>query len=438
MNISHTVFDNTTTVTETFENGPNPTWRLEYIVLVVMITSLAIIGILGNIPVLIVYFRRRDNLPTHTFIKVLAFIDLIVCSVFMPYTIVYELHLVTSDIMCRVCEFLRHCTLFASTITLVAIATERYIAVCKINIRLNVHNINIGVWIIFGFSVILAVPAVGTFGVVYERDVEDIPCHFPHIYTPGRFCHFTYSLMGKPMVTAYQILQATISFILILTLTNLYTIIYFVLWKRAALKRKMIEQRGENGKTGSNASSENQGRRCPCKRNSPCCGACAHSDPSYQNSEMWSDLISNGLEERDCGSNEQSNSNGIDKPDTYYNTKPTRRKIRFCVSAQSGRSEKLKRVKQTHKRTAKMLFLCTVIYIITWVPFWFDVFGVTDSLILRHLFFIGNGSNPIVYGITNEEVRRAFKRLFWDCWKRCGVTLRSDCEVDSNNKTTAV
>ena len=109
-----------------------------------MISSLAVVGILGNIPVLIVYTRRRDTLPTSTFIKVLAVIDLIVCALFMPYTIVYEFHLVTSDIVCRVCEFMRHCTLFISVKTLVAIGSERYFAVCKISTKINVNSINIG------------------------------------------------------------------------------------------------------------------------------------------------------------------------------------------------------------------------------------------------------------------------------------------------------
>ena len=440
MNTSYIIFKNTTT--ELFRKTPFLAWRLEYIILAVMISSLAVVGILGNIPVLIVYFRRRDNLPTSTFIKVLAVIDLIVCAFFMPYTIVYEFHLVTSDIMCRVCEFMRHCTLFISVITLVAIASERYFAVCKISTKLNVNSINIGVWVIIILAAILAVPAIGTFAVVHDWDVKDIPCHFPHEYTSGIFCHFTYTLIGKPLVTAYQILQAVISFLLILIVTILYLIVYSVLWKRSLIRRRMIERKCGNSETNfsSNASNEKECRRFYCTRTSQCCGA--SSDPSYnQNSQVWSECINNDLNERES-SHEMQNSIGVDKADTCRyeggpnSTKPIRRQIRFCVSAQSGRSEKLKRIKYQHKRTAKMLFLCTVIYIVTWLPFWFDIFGLTDSLILRHLFFIGNSTNPIVYGIVNEQVRRAFKRLFCDCLKRYGI--RSNCKNDSHSKTVAV
>ena len=156
----------------------------------------------------------------------------------------------------------------------------------------------------------------------------------------------------------------------------------------------MIERKCGNSEMdfSSNASNEKQCRRFRCTRTSQCCGASL--DPSYnQNSQMWSECINNDLNERES-SHEIQNSIGVDRSDTCryeagpYSTKPIRRQIRLCVSAQSGRSEKLKRIKYQHKRTAKMLFLCTVIYIVTWLPFWFDIFGLTDSLILRHLFFM--------------------------------------------------
>ena len=445
VNISYSIFENTTT--ELFLKKVSPIWRLEYTILAVMISSLAVVGILGNIPVLIVYFRRRDNLPTHTFIKVLAFIDLLVCAIFMPYTIVYELHLVTSDMMCRLCEFMRHCSICASAITLVAIATERYIAVCQISIRLNINSINVGVWVIFGLGAILAAPAVGTFAVVHDWEVQDIPCHFPHVYTTGTFCHFTYTLMGKAIVTAYQVLQTVVNCIAILILTILYSVVYYVLWKKALLRRKMMDRKCINSEmdSSSEVSYWYQCRQLRCKPTNPCIGPSSISDrgkdsvPSYQNSEMCSELISNGLNERDSAQ-DYGNSKGIENLDMSRKGtgtckhKTIRRKIRFSVSAQSGRSEKLKRKKYYHQRTAKMLFLCTVIYIVTWLPFWFDIFGLTDSLILRYMFFIGNSTNPIVYGIVNEQVRRAFKGLFFDYIKRWfRFELGSDHMEDTSN-----
>ena len=148
----------------------------------------------------------RDNLPTTTFIKVLAVIYLIVCALFRYYTIVYEFHLVTLDILCRVCEFMRHCTLFISVITLVAIASERYFAVCKIRTKINVNSINIGVRVIIILAAILGVPAIGTFSVVQDSDVKDTLCHFPHRYTSGIFLPFYVNVDGQ--TTSYSISNA--------------------------------------------------------------------------------------------------------------------------------------------------------------------------------------------------------------------------------------
>ena len=395
-----------------------PTWSLEYAILAVMVTALAVNGLIGNTSVLIVYFRRRDNLASNTFIKVLASVDLLVCSFVMPYTIIYELHLVTSDVMCRSCELILHFCIFASNITLVAVATERYIAVCQISTKVDTHCISVGIWVIIGLSTVLGVPSIGTFSVVHSSEVQDVKCRFPHDYTTGMFCHFTYSIMGKTLVTVYQALSALLFYVTVLIIVVLYSIIYYVLWKKTKLRRKMLSRTAYKSDTESISkisSCELQrvtrlARRLQFGQSS---GAC-RPDTYIPNDDISGRVITDNLTERQSDSqNSQESTNNRNN----NGTKP-RRKIRFTVSAQSGRSEKLKRKRYYHRRTAKMLFLCTVIYFVTWLPFWIDVFGFTNCLLLRYLFFIGNATNPIVYGIVNEQVRRAFKKLFLECLRK--------------------
>ena len=64
------------------------------------------------------------------------------------------------------------------------------------------------------------------------------------------------------------------------------------------------------------------------------------------------------------------------------------------------------------KKTSTMLFICSVIFIVSWIPFWIDVFNLTSSLTFRYLFFIGHATNPIVYGIVNNEIRKGILQLF--------------------------
>ena len=407
----------------------SPCWSLEYAILIVMVTGLALIGIVGNISVLIVYFRRRDNLVSNTFIKVLAFIDLVVCVFGVSYSIVYELHLVTSDIVCRFCEFVIHFCIFASNITLVAIATERYIAVCQIHTKLNVSNINVGIWVIFILSAILGAPAVGTFAVVQEAE-RDVKCRFSHEYSSGTFCQFTYSVMGRTLVTAYQIVSLAMFLISALVIAVLYCIIYYALWKKSSLRRGLNRAIADKLESISEEAFVEQCR--PFK----CLGSQSQRQrgESRANGEVSSDIVTDNLIERreSCSvesRNGQENTNGSHSDSSGTKDRKVRRKIKFSVSAQSGRSEKRKRKKYYHKRTAKMLFFCTVIYIVSWLPFFIDVFGITDCLILRYLFFFGNATNPIVYGIVNEQVRRAFKKLFLGCisgWCRIGGSLHRE------------
>ena len=351
----------------------------------------------------------------------------------------YELHLVTSDVACRLFEFIRHFSVLASSATLVAIAAERYIAVCQIGTKLNVNNINVGVWIVLGVSCILAGPSVGTFAVVRDLDVKDIKCRFPHEFTTGKFCHFTYEIMGKAIVTAYQALILMAFIISCFIMGILYSIIYIVLWRKSKLRQKMTSRSSVVMETDSNVETScteqcQQAQHEPSRNQT--CRSCfvirryfrmRRFETNAQNSDILDELATNNLIQQQDARNppEDSSDSEIKSKvspkndrDSVRPKQTARKKIKFSISAQSGRSEKLKRKRHYHRRTAKMLFLCTVIFVITWLPFWFDIFGLTNCLILRYLFFIGNASNPIVYGIVNDQVRRAFKRLFFDCVKR--------------------
>jgi hypothetical protein len=50
-----------------------------------------------------------------------------------------------------------------------------------------------------------------------------------------------------------------------------------------------------------------------------------------------------------------------------------------------GNKQKAKRVTFVNTKTSTMLFICTSIYIVTWIPFFLDIFLIMDSLSLRYL-----------------------------------------------------
>jgi hypothetical protein len=65
-----------------------------------------------------------------------------------------------------------------------------------------------------------------------------------------------------------------------------------------------------------------------------------------------------------------------------------------------------------HKKAGTMLFMATLVCVLSWLPFWVDVFGLTSNLTFRYSFLLGHVTNPLVYGVFNNKVREEFKRWF--------------------------
>lgn len=415
---------------------------ITYILLTIMLSFLSVVGILGNIPVLIVFCKRKDRKASNTFIKILAFLDLMVCVFVMPYSIVYEYHMVTSDFACRLFEFFIHFSVLASNITLVAIATERYIAVCQIGKKIGVKTINRGMFGILALSVVISAPSIGTFAVVSASEVEEIPCTYPHEKTSGSFCHFTYTVMGEKIVTAYQILQMSVFFVELIAIIVLYSIIYSVLWKKTQIRKALTRHRESCISTDRQMTIE-ENTLIPNKSNkegveneiytefnktnyetSPVDKPINHINSTVgitrqndQESSPIDPVVTSVNEKAESKVTFQNMSEINDARDVTAkdNSYKTENKTRQSVSFEA--QDRVRPKRSYHRRTAKMLFLCTVIYFVTWMPFWIDIFGVTDSRLLRYVIFIGHATNPIVYGIVNKQVRSSFKRLFLDCLK---------------------
>lgn len=361
--------------------GNSSYWTTEYIVLAVYLGTFGLIGVIGNIPVLIVYFHRKEITASNTFIKALAILDLVVCSMIMPYTMVYELHLVQSDVICRTFELVRHFTIFASSSTLVAISIERYLAVCKITHKMSIKNLQQGMFVIFLLSCVAAGPSIGIFAVVSQNEIGDVRCHFRHQATSGKFCHFTFTIAGERYALIYQGVLMVFFFVSLVIIVILYIIIYIVLWRRTQFRKRALSRTPRECSINSERSSvcENQ----PSERQ-------ANGDVEISGNY---EFVNDDFDENKDSSVINNNLN------MKLKNRKTEKKVRRIY----------------HRRTAKMLFLCTVIFSLTWLPFWIDIFGITDNLIFRYLFFVGNATNPIVYGIVNDQIRREFQKLLYRC-----------------------
>jgi hypothetical protein len=99
------------------------------------LSTVSIVGIIGNIIVVFVYSNKKDRQTTTFFILVLAFSDLTVCSVLVPLTLYFEyiLFATTNMILCKMYFFFLTTTVPASCLLMTAIAFDRLFCICMFN-----------------------------------------------------------------------------------------------------------------------------------------------------------------------------------------------------------------------------------------------------------------------------------------------------------------
>ena len=90
----------------------------------------------------------------------------------------------------------------------------------------------------------------------------------------------------------------------------------------------------------------------------------------------------------------------------FFSEKTQKRNAPFCEQPRKPKPP------DSRKTAGTMLFIATMIAVLTWIPFWMDIFSVTDSLVFRYSFLLGHVTNPVVYGIVNTRFREEVKRIF--------------------------
>lgn len=101
----------------------------QYIGGVIFVSVLMLVGFLGNLHVLIVYAFYMKASSHRIFILVLGSLDFITCIVGMPF-IIFELRnplTFSIQFACKTLRFINYFICSASVLTLIVIATDRYV-----------------------------------------------------------------------------------------------------------------------------------------------------------------------------------------------------------------------------------------------------------------------------------------------------------------------
>ncbi|XP_071962771.1 melatonin receptor type 1B-B-like [Antedon mediterranea] len=128
-----------------------------------------VIGILGNLLVLVVYYknRHRKQSTANYFLCSLALSDLIVCIAVIPihfYLEITSIYRVLKDTECQVSLFIWNQTLLCSSWILVGISIDRYFAIrYPLETKINAKKAKIMIIGIWAMSVLVASPSLEIF-----------------------------------------------------------------------------------------------------------------------------------------------------------------------------------------------------------------------------------------------------------------------------------
>jgi cholecystokinin A receptor len=133
------------------------------------LSIISVVGCIGNLLVVFVYWKKKDKQTSTFFILLLAFTDFTVCCVLVPMTCYMEYIVFETDnvYFCKFFFFLTTTTIPSSSLLMVAIAVDRYFCICQANKNvLNVQKTKvIGIVLLVISASLGVIPALASFTI---------------------------------------------------------------------------------------------------------------------------------------------------------------------------------------------------------------------------------------------------------------------------------
>ena len=439
---------------------------------VALMFVLMIIGIFGNTVVLIVYLHRNHRTTANIFIMYLAGTDLMACVAIHPY-VIYKLfrnYDQTWTGACKMFEFAIHASLAISGLTLLAIAIDRYLAICRPVKFLDFHK-HIYKFIIASFTlgILGSTPLLVFYGSKPEAIL--VKDYFFIQYK----CEYTAEYTGAAM-TGYSAFVCASFLLEVIVMTVLYKQVAVVAY-RSRRRVNPLEEKCDVVSSGSirpvplkSHTSSDTSKRQMTKQtllSSPISiklNICPEGIQKPINTTSANEARNEIHPAKQLQAQEVSRShpkiNVIDlfvsRDNSHYrkidvsghnpqmnncaNTQVPTGKVKttnICAFTSEPRIQRLNRTKNLTSglKAAKLLFLVTAVYFLSWLPFFIlRIIHTVDSQswhnrslarqviehFLNHCFYLNNSVNPIIYSIINKQFRL-------ECWK----LLRKVCATNS-------
>ncbi|KAK2184238.1 hypothetical protein NP493_275g01032 [Ridgeia piscesae] len=413
------------------EGGSQPS-RAELYAVMVILSFLSVLGTGGNAMVLYVFARKRDRFVSTLFILALAFVDFITCLVVMPFTIYMEYvdYEVGYDIVCKIYLFLITSNIPFSALTMAAIAVDRYFCICHpflhaitlqrarvIIVSLMMFAGVLGIVVSLMHGVYDEIPKNGTAGSIDDSlstsgvglglqlfnltrstaahnqslllspgyayaNVTTAASSHSQSLTPQVFIVFTGHCVTNELVLGsdfqwyYQKFYTSMYLVCLIVVVVLYIMIY-----KSVLFRRTQRQKQKN--------------------KSLYLIEVAKGNATQEDGHTEHMLLG---EMKDASNGSRKSREGSGKP----NGGMTDGEIERTILKKSK-----EKVRMANLKTAAMLFVVTVVFIVTFTPAFLMALQLMPyNMTVFYMYFANNVANPLIYSFMNKNFRDDLRKLF--------------------------
>lgn len=384
---------------------------MEYWIVVTMLGFFAVAGVLGNALVLFVFFRKKDKLTSTLFILVLAMLDMVTCMVVIPSAIYIETKdfYVNNDAFCKIYFFLVASNVPFSALVMAAISLDRYFCICYpfrnimtvgrarlVTIVLALVTASFGVIVGMSFGTFKRVPQfvedhLTTYGELDCSNMSSMSVEAPRYSNNNSDLELTVIHTGRCLHNDiyisngfrenFQMFHTMIYPFCLVVMIIVYSLIYR--WVYQHRKKRMLQHRKSTAVTSSETATEltTMAPGAGAARNSVEVTRLSPQPPRSLDITPVAPTAGNGKE----------------------GGGPSHRRM-----------SRRERMRVANLKTAMMLFVVTLVFVITYTPAFLIMIGFIDHsrIILFYLYYANNAANPIIYSFMNQNFRSDLRRIF--------------------------
>ncbi len=424
------------------------TTTVELYVVMGILSFLSVIGVAGNALVLYVFAKKKDRMTSTLFILGLAFVDFTTCLIVMPYTIYMEYvnFNISYDLLCKIYQFLITSNIPFSALIMVAIAIDRYFCICHPFLHaMTIPRAKIMITCLALFAAGLGIIVALMYGVFkipehplmhkLPRNISDekllsgTPVPYDTVDDDGTVASYLdgvrnhtsvqndiyHSMNHRPPIIPvftgqcqpnniylsstfqwyYQKFYTAMFLVSLIIVIVLYISIY----------KSVLTRRTKRAKQKS--------KSLPLVVSSaPDHDINGQEETLLTTVNGESNDIRNGSSTAKASSTVVFSSEGttLDTTTTTIVEKPSKKEKK---EKDRRKSTKKDRTRVANLKTAIMLFVVTVVFIVTFLPAFLMALQILPyDIIIFYMYFANNVANPVIYSFMNKNFRDDLKKLF--------------------------